>query len=191
MLLCSREHIIAVIYALPKVCTVLYSAIKQWLVSSPLGCCATAEGWQRGKMKAWLSLCDDAELCYCHGVSSSAAWLGTLEWLCHCFAQLPLMTIPRARSLFDMHLESGGTGNKRTIPGAVTVALLKFFSTFTDSQPSAASPAAHSAMQNLSPFRNSAPWGGQGQWVHSWPPVHCVCLQDRPRPSAKLQREGE
>lgn len=29
MLLCSRDHIIAVIYALPKVCTVLYSAIKQ------------------------------------------------------------------------------------------------------------------------------------------------------------------
>lgn len=28
MLLCSRDHIIAVIYALPKVCTVLYSAIK-------------------------------------------------------------------------------------------------------------------------------------------------------------------
>lgn len=29
MLLCSGDHIIAVIYALPKVCTVLYSPIKQ------------------------------------------------------------------------------------------------------------------------------------------------------------------
>lgn len=29
MLLCSRDHMIAVIYALPEVCTVLYGAIKQ------------------------------------------------------------------------------------------------------------------------------------------------------------------
>lgn len=35
--------------------------------------------------------------------------------------------IPRAQTLLGMHSESGGTGNERTIPGAVTAVLLKFF----------------------------------------------------------------
>lgn len=86
-----------------------------------------SEGWQRGKMKGWLSLCGDAELCYCQ-----ACPLGPPGWG-HSSGSVTVLHSCQWRP-FQGHILclicTGGTENEWTIPGAVTVALSKFFFNF-------------------------------------------------------------
>lgn len=167
-----------IIYALLKVCTVLYSAIKKndWC-PVPRDVAPLLKYGKGARWRGWFSLHDDAGFCYCYRVSSSDHLAGDVR-----VALSPFCTIVYDRVCkgmypvwyaFGVWQQWEWVNNKSATVTAPGFFYFYRFSAICCLTSCSQCSTKLISIQELSPSRRA---GAVGLEVHNWPPVHC--LQD-------------